>query len=58
MTQDVGTGEERFMTEGIAAENTWVGLPYAVVSPNVTEITQEMIAHNKRARAGSLAIVD
>ena len=34
------------------------GLRHAVVCPNVTRRTEERIAQNKRARAGSLAIVD
>ena len=34
------------------------GLRHAVVCPNVTGRTKERIAQNKRARAGSLAIVD
>ena len=34
------------------------GLRHAVVSPNMTGRTKERIAQSKRARAGSLAIVD
>ena len=34
------------------------GLRHAVVCPNVTGRTKERIAQSKRARAGSLALVD
>ena len=34
------------------------GLRHAVVCPNVTGMTKERIAQSKRARAGSLALVD
>ena len=51
-------GAERFMTKWIAAEETRAGLRHAVVCPNVTERTKERIAQSKRARAGSLALVD
>ena len=51
-------GAERFMAKWIAAENARAGLRYAVVCPNVTGRTKERIAQSKRARAGSLAIVD
>ena len=34
------------------------GLRHAVVCPNVTGRTKERIAQSKRARTGSLALVD
>ena len=46
------------MTKWIAAEKNKAGLRYTVVCPNVTGRTKEMIAQSKRARAGSLALVD
>ena len=46
------------MAKWIAAEKARVGLKYAVVCSNVTGSTKERIAQSKRARAGSLAIVD
>ena len=49
---------ERFMAKWIAAEKVRAGLRHAVVCPNVTGRTKERIAQSKRARAGSLAIVD
>ena len=49
---------ERFMAKWIAAEKVRVGLRHAVVCLNVTGRTKERIAQSKRARAGSLAIVD
>ena len=42
------------MAKWIASEKTKAG----VVCPNVTERTKERIAQSKRARAGSLALVD
>ena len=52
-------GADYFMAKWIAAEKTKAGLRYAVVCPNVTGRTKErMIAQSKRARAGSLALVD
>ena len=51
-------GTERFMAKWIAAEKNKAGLRHAVVYPNVTERTKERIAQSKRARAGSLALVD
>ena len=44
---------ERFMAKLIAAEKA-----RAVLCPNVTGRTKERIVQSKRARAGSLAIVD
>ena len=51
-------GAERFMAKGIAAEEARTGLRHAVVCPNVTGRTKDTIAQSKRARAGSLTIVD
>ena len=49
---------EHFMTKWIFAEKTEVGLQHAVVYPNVAGRTKKRIAQSKRARAGSLALVD
>ena len=49
---------ERFMAKRIAAEKDRAGLRHTVVCPNVTGRTKERISQSKRARAGSLAIVD
>ena len=49
---------EHFMAKWIAAEKVRAGLRHAVVCPNVTGRTKERIAQSKRARAGSLALVD
>ena len=46
------------MAKRIVAEKTKTGLRHAVVCPNVTEKTEERIAQSKRARVGSLALVD
>ena len=51
-------GAEHIMARWIVAEKAKVGLRHAVVCLNVTGRTKEMIAQNKRARAGSLALVD
>ena len=51
-------GAEHFMAKLIVAEKNKAGLRHAVVCPNVTGRTKERIAQSKRARAGSLAIVD
>ena len=51
-------GAEHFMVKWIAAEKAKAGLRHAVVCPNVTGSTNERIAQSKRARAGSLALVD
>ena len=51
-------GAEYFMAKWIVAEKTKAGLRHAVVCPNVTGRTKEGIAESKRARAGSLALVD
>ena len=46
------------MAKWIAAEKKKAGLRLAVVCPNVTGRTKERIAQSKRARDGSLALVD
>ena len=46
------------MAKLIAAEEARAGPQHAVVCPNVTGRTEKMIAQSKRARAGSLALVD
>ena len=46
------------MAKLIVAEKNKAGLRHAVVCPNVTGTTKERIAQSKRARAGSLALVD
>ena len=46
------------MAKWIVAEQTKAGLRHAVVCPNLTGRTKERIAQSKRARAGSLALVD
>ena len=51
-------GAEHFMAKWIAAEKTKAGLRHAVVCPNMTGRTKERVAQSKRARAGSLALVD
>ena len=51
-------GAEHFMTKLIVVEKAKAGLRHAVVYPNVTGRTKERIAQGKRARAGSLALVD
>ena len=56
-----GQGEEWmgcFLAKWIVAEKTKAGLRHAVVCPNVTGRTKERISQSKRARAGSLALVD
>ena len=52
------SGRLHFMAKWIAAEKNKAGLRHAVVCPNVTGRTKERIAQSKRARAGSLALVD
>ena len=56
--QEAEQDAERFMAKWITAEKARAGLRHAVVCPNVTGRTKERIAQRKRARAGSLAIVD
>ena len=51
-------GAEHFMTKLIVTEKTKAGLRHTVVCPNATGRTKERIAQSKRARAGSLALVD
>ena len=46
------------MAKWIVAEKTKAGLRHAVVCQNVTGRTKKRIAQSKRARAGSLALVD
>ena len=49
---------EHFMAKWIAAEKARAGLRHAVVCPNLTGRAKERIDESKRARAGSLALVD
>ena len=65
VAQDVGEwrrtaeqGAEHFMAKWILAERAKAGLRRAVVCPNATKRTKKRIAQSKRARAGSLALVD
>ena len=51
-------GGEHFMAKWIVAEKARAGLGHAVVCPNITGRTKERIAQSKRARSGSLALVD
>ena len=51
-------GAEHFMAKRIIAERGKAGLLYAVVCPNVTGRPTKRIAQSKRARAGTLALVD
>ena len=51
-------GALRFMAKWITADKVRAGLRHAEVCSNVTGRTKERIARSKRARAGSLAIVD
>ena len=53
-----GQGAEHFMANWIAAEKARAILRHAAVCPNVTRRTKERIDESKRARAGSLALVD
>ena len=46
------------MAKWIVAEEVRAGLRHSVVCPNVRGRTKERIAQSKRARAGSLALVD
>ena len=55
-TAEQGAGH--FMTKCIVAEKTKAGLRHAVVCPNVTGRTKERITQSKRARGGSLVLVD
>ena len=58
MTQIGGTRAEHSMAKWTVAEKNKAGLRHAVVCPNVTGRTKKRIAQRKRARAGSLALVD
>ena len=49
---------KRVTAKWIAAEKARAGLRYAVVCPDVTGRTKEGKVQSKRARAGSLALVD
>ena len=49
---------EHFMAKWIAAEKAKAGLRHAVVCPNVKGRTKKRISQSKRARVGSLALVD
>ena len=51
-------GAAHFMVKWIAAEEARAGLRHAVVGPDVTGMAKERIAQSKRARAGSLSLVD
>ena len=51
-------GTDHFMEKWIAAAKAKVGLRHSVLCPNLTGRAKERIAQSKRARAGSLAIVD
>ena len=51
-------GAEHFVVKWIVAEEAKAGLRHAVVCPNVTGRTKERMAQSKRARAGSLALID
>ena len=51
-------GAKHFMAKWIVAEKTKAGLRHAVVCSNVTGRTKERTAQSKRARTGSLALVD
>ena len=51
-------GAEHFMAKLVVAERTKAELRRAVVCPNVTGRSKKRIAQSKRARAGSLALVD
>ena len=54
----VDQGAEHFMAKLIAAAKAKAGIRHAVVCPNATGRTKERIAQSKRARAGSLALID
>ena len=59
MTQNTAEqGAGHFMAKWIVAEKTKAGLRHAVVCPNMTGRTKKRIAQSKRARAGSLTLVD
>ena len=58
MAQDGGARGGTLHAKWIAAEKVRAELRHAVVCPNMTGRTKEKIVQNKRARAGSLALVD
>ena len=51
-------GAEHFMAKMIATEEAGARLRHAIVCPNVMGRTKERMTQSKRARAGSLALVD
>ena len=51
-------GAEHFVAKWIVAEKTKARLRHAVVCRNMTGRTKKRVAQSKRARAGSLALVD
>ena len=51
-------GAERFMAKCISVEKARAGLRHSLVCLNVTGRTKGKLVQSKRARAGSLAIVD
>ena len=51
-------GAEHFMAKWMTAKKARAGLRHAVVCPNVTGRINERISQSKRARVGSLALVD
>ena len=53
-----GQGAELFVAKWMVAEKAKARLRHAVVCPKVVRRTKERIAQSKRARAGSLALVD
>ena len=58
MTQNGRTRGGTFHGKMDRCRENKAGLRHAVVCPNVTGRTKERIAQSKRARAGSLALVD
>ena len=56
--QNGGTRVEHYMAKWIVAEKAWAGLWHVVVCPNVMRIAKERITQSKRARDGSLTLVD
>ena len=51
-------GAEHFMAKWIVAQKNKAGLRHEMVCPNVTGRAKERISQSKRARAGSLALID
>ena len=49
---------EYFIAKWVAPEEARAGLRHVVVCPNVTGKTKQRIAQSRRARVGSLALVD